>query len=238
MKKLQLNTNIQWEEYSGQELSAILQHHIFLIDAAVLFPLISQPEVLLSVEESQKAGRFIRREDQENYLVRKYILRQILSRFVGLAPAQISYFKTANKKPSIKGIHFNSSHSKQYIAIAISADPIGIDIEFYQEDFDFSDLINNCFSAEESSFINAETTMQQNFYTLWTRKEALIKATGEGIVEALNQIPSLFNTLERENSLFNINTVQWQNSTLSVASSAKAQHHKFWTILKPFYGEI
>lgn len=103
----------------------------------------------------------------------------------------IKYSKTG--KPFIdeyKGLHFNISHSNKCVACAISTDEeIGVDIEAIKS-------INiheyaSVFTEEEFLFIINSKKSIFNFYTLWTLKEAFLKALGQGF----NFNPQMFNVL-------------------------------------------
>ena len=86
-------------------------------------------------------------------------------------------------KPSLKKhpyIHFNISHCRNAIAIAISfSAPIGIDIEAIREYSPFS--LNRCFSKEEADYIKNSINPNKEFFRLWTLKESYVKAIGLGM---------------------------------------------------------
>ncbi len=79
-----------------------------------------------------------------------------------------------------EGIHFNISHCKEAVAIGISNQTIGIDVEGRRQ---FSDtLLQRTFSDEEQAAIKNSGDPQKEFAWLWTRKEAYFKWTGTGIL--------------------------------------------------------
>lgn len=98
-------------------------------------------------------------------------------------------------KPISKDKFFNISHSKGYVAFVMDDVPIGIDIEKIR-DVDPA-LIDFVSSEEEQKYIRSA----ENFYEIWTNKEALVKAIGTGIKQRINEIPGLpLNSIEEFNS--------------------------------------
>lgn len=220
--------NPQWDSYQGQSLSLADTNHVFKIKISDFQHRITDYPSTLSQQEIDRASRFLKQEDKENYLLRKYALRIILGNFSGRPPAEIRYHKTENKKPAIANIQFNTSHTKGYAVIAVSQETVGIDIEYLNRDFDYSDLLPSCFSAEESRLISLSEDMQQRFYILWTRKEALIKATGEGLAENLSDIPSLKQQVERRGERFEIRSYTDHDLLLSTAFISNLKKLKLW----------
>lgn len=223
--------NPNWNTYSGQDLSAVATNHLFIIKISTFLPVTANYPSILSRQELDRASHFLKQEDKENYLARKYACRMILSEFLAQPPEAIQYYQTANKKPAISNLHFNTSHTKGYAVITISEEPTGTDIEYLNPAFDYSDLLPSCFSPEESRFITLQKDMQQNFYILWTRKEALIKATGEGLTENLAQIPSLGSHIEREGQLFEVRSFKNSDVLISTAFISNLKKLKLWKYL-------
>jgi 4'-phosphopantetheinyl transferase len=146
---------------------------------------------LLSAGELEKALRFRFIQDQRRYIVTHAILRIILGGYLNSMPNKIEFISNDYGKPSLpekfKKIHFNLSHSKGLSALVFSTkSEIGIDVEKIDPEFDFDLIANTHFSNAENNFILAENGQsRKRFYTLWTRKEALLKAVGTGIGENL-----------------------------------------------------
>ena len=150
-------------------------------------PEISSFEKLLSVQEQEKAARFKFLRDRNSYIVTHALLRIILGNHLGSEPAEIEFISNDFGKPSLAGkckkIHFNLSHSSECSVLAFSIkSEIGVDIEKIDPGFDFDLIAKAHFSETENSFIDAERDeSRKRFYTVWTRKEALLKAIGTGI---------------------------------------------------------
>jgi 4'-phosphopantetheinyl transferase len=117
-------------------------------------------------------------------------LRVILSSYVGVPPGQIIFRYGSRGKPGLQpqvglpGIEFNLAHSHGTAIYAITQDrSVGVDIEFIQADFPVEDVATNFFSVAELSMLQAlpNTLRTEAFFKCWTRKEAFIKALGDGL---------------------------------------------------------
>lgn len=225
-----LERDSEWFPYHGQELLQKDLVHVFIINVSEHFQKIVATAVL-SVEELAKAERFLHQQSRHNYIAGKYFLRLLLSRFLYIPPVEINFQLKAKKKPAVAGIEFNVSHSKDHIVIAFSQTAIGIDIEHLDQDFQYNDVMDLCFSKQEAQFVKESPQQLLSFYTLWTRKEALLKATGEGLVDQLDQVPALTGQIFRQDSLFHINSLLTTTGQLiSVASTGNHQGLKLWTL--------
>lgn len=152
---------------------------------------------LLSEEEIQRSERYHREQDATRFIVGKGMLRTILSRYLGWSPPAISFTKSPNGKPRINpstGLQFNVSYSKNWIIVAVAAEPVGVDIEFMDEHFDYALIMDSWFMKEERDFITSGPVSHRNFFRLWTRKEALLKATSLGLDDYLKDFSCLDGT--------------------------------------------
>jgi 4'-phosphopantetheinyl transferase len=103
-----------------------------------------------------------------------------------MSPAEIVFQYGARGKPGIAGasIHFNASHSGDWAAYAVARTPlIGIDIEMIRPIPDMEQLAHRTFSDGEAAELQKIDTLrrQEGFYNCWTRKEAYVKAIGDGL---------------------------------------------------------
>lgn len=225
-----LNGAVTWTPYSGQDLSIKDFVHIFKIKASDYYLKI-RPEEVLSVEELAKAARFSHHQSRENYTVRKYFLRKLLSHFTGVPPAAVIFHLNDNKKPAIDGLFFNVSHSKDLITIAFSTTDIGIDLEYIDPYFKYKEVAEFCFSADEKAMVESDELPILSFYLLWTRKEAIVKATGEGLVEQLQEVPARSCLISRNGADYKIDSFfATETYLLSIAKSPHSLPAKFWTL--------
>ena len=97
--------------------------------------------------------------------------------------------KNEHGKPILKDhpdIHFNISHCKNGIAVAVSDKPIGIDIESYREVSD--SLLRYTMNEEEQRIIQTSDDPIRTFTEYWTKKEAVFKLRGTGITKGLHEL--------------------------------------------------
>ena len=146
----------------------------------------------LAQVERARADRFRTAALQEHFIIARGTLRAILGRCLNLPPADVPLDYGERGKPRIAGSHplrFNLSHSGGWALYALSLDrEIGVDLEQIGSMPDCELIARRFFSAPEIRDLLSLPPSQRNqaFYTCWTRKEAYIKACGEGLSLALD----------------------------------------------------
>jgi 4'-phosphopantetheinyl transferase len=197
--------------------------HVFCIDINARYdPSESCYRSILSTDEMNKADRFFQIHDRTSFLVRRYYLRLLLSKLVSKSPRDLIFDSTGNKKPTLLGQEFNTSHSGQYAVIAIGTKPVGIDIEKIDHTFQFEDIVSRYFSSEEQMYLKARNT-SHDFFHLWTRKEAMLKATGEGLVNNLHNLNCVPYQVLRNGLLYQLTTFGPEAGyVMSIASESAA----------------
>ncbi len=151
----------------------------------------------LSADERARAGRFYFEKDREHFIVARGLLRVILSRYLDIEPSQLRFCYSPFGKPSLvttsdqKTLSFNVSHSCGLALYAVTRDrKIGIDLERIRTDFACEQIAERFFSPREKAMLRAlqaEKAKHRAFFNCWTRKEAYIKARGEGLSLPLDQ---------------------------------------------------
>jgi 4'-phosphopantetheinyl transferase len=154
----------------------------------------------LPVEVTNEVIRFRNHEDRRLKLFSRLIVKKyhedLKSKFLW-SNREIS----GGGKPFYPGgKKFNISHSGSIVAVAFSDNEIGLDIEKCA-DFDTTAVLEY-FHAEEKKFIADSTNPGDAFFTVWTRKEAYLKAKGIGIVEGLNHENCLESSIGLEEKWF------------------------------------
>ena len=138
------------------------------------------PELLTHFpkERREKTLRYRQEKDRKQSLGAGALLRHLLqSRKI--EEAEIIYGE--HGKPEISGIHFNISHSGDYVVCAVGDGIVGCDIEKIGQ---FREpVVKRFFTEQETSYINAFSGegKKEEFYRLWTMKESYMKMTGEGL---------------------------------------------------------
>lgn len=140
----------------------------------------------LSNDESDRFYRYKSIPAQYQYITAHYYLRKVLSKKLNEDPREIRFAAMESGKPYLinhPDLHFNISHTNNMVLIAISDSPVGVDVEQEERSSDMLQILKHFFSEKElESFLRQPATRRQKaFFTGWTRKEAILKATGEGL---------------------------------------------------------
>src|SRR5215510_2871195 len=179
-------------------MPALSHGHVHVWCAALQQPsdVILQLVATLSDEEQHRAVRFQFNHLRESFIVSRGTLRFILAQYIPVEPGQIQFEYTPYGKPflskklNIPAISFNLSHSNGLVLYAITKDRrVGIDIEYIRAISDFENVSAATFSAFENNQLQSidDHLRMQAFFNCWTRKEAFIKAIGDGMSFPLDQ---------------------------------------------------
>jgi len=159
---------------------------------------------LLGPDERARAARFTVAEPRRQFVFGRIILRQWLGACLGIEPAAVELGCQSRGKPCLMpsarhpDLRFNLSHSGRRLAIAMACGrEVGVDIERIQPLADWLPLTERIFSPRERVELLALPQPRQlaAFFNGWTRKEAWLKATGEGLTDDL---PAIEVTLDPE----------------------------------------
>ena len=144
----------------------------------------------LTSDERNRSARLRFEHDRRRFVVAHGVLRELLGRYLGIAPGAVRFVYNAFGKPELSSelgrLKFNLSHSADLALIAIAADAeIGVDLEFIRggEQADWAEIARCFFSAAERDRLNTlpSHVYAQAFFSCWTKKEAYVKARGEGL---------------------------------------------------------
>ena len=145
---------------------------------------------ILSADETLRAERFYFEQHRQRFIVGRGLLRNILSRYLAIEPAQLQFEYGSRGKPELSQafsgskLQFNLSHSQGLALYGFTCDRrIGVDLEYLRPVTDAQKIAQRFFSDSESNSISAlpPSDQQKAFYRCWTGKEAYLKATGEGL---------------------------------------------------------
>lgn len=149
---------------------------------------------VLSRDEQLRAERYHFERDRRRFIVTRGVLRHLLGSHLDLTPAAIAFGYAKNGKPFVAGgatrIHFNVSHAHERALYAICRTcALGVDIEYLNREVDYCALAARFFTRRECAGLQRvlEAGRKRAFFACWTRKEAVIKATGDGLALPLDQ---------------------------------------------------
>jgi 4'-phosphopantetheinyl transferase len=149
-------------------------------------------EPYLSPDEKGRAARFRFERDRNSFVVVHGVLRILLGRYLNISPAGILFKYGSKGKPAIAGsagIDFNVSHTDGLAVFAFTAGcEVGVDVERIRPLPDMQSIADRFFCSEEAAELMLLTANQREhgFYLCWTRKEAYIKAIGDGLSASLD----------------------------------------------------
>ncbi len=146
-------------------------------------------------DEVLRADRFHFAKDRNHYIVARGLLRKLLAAYLGVGSAELEFIYTAKGKPFLKenrrgSINFNLAHSHERAIYAFShGRELGVDLEFIREDLADEKIAERFFSPCEIETLRTVPAelRKQAFFDCWTRKEAYIKARGEGLSMPLDE---------------------------------------------------
>lgn len=156
---------------------------------------------LLSPDEVRSANAFHFEKHRQRFIAARGTMRQILGACAGIAPEELVFAYGAKGKPELagegarSGIKFNLSHSEDIAILAVTRGlTVGIDIEWINREIATEELAERFFAAGEVRRLQAlpATERRNAFFTCWTRKEAYIKALGDGLSVPLDSFEVAF----------------------------------------------
>jgi len=150
----------------------------------------------LSTDEYMRAERFYFERDRKRFIVGRGLLRTILGYYLGIEPNLLQFCYGPQGKPALaetlsgSRLNFNLSHSQELVLYAVARErEIGVDIEHIRPITEVEQLAARFFSVREHAMFCALPPSQKlaAFFSCWTRKEAYVKATGDGLTFPLDQ---------------------------------------------------
>jgi len=151
-------------------------------------------QAILAEDERERAARFRDPMHGARFAVGRGVLRTLLGHYLNRRPEDIRFSYSDYGKPFIddtaETLRFNLSHSQELVLYAFTHQrQIGIDIEYIRSVSSRNQIAEQFFSHNENQALSALPVAQQTigFFNCWTRKEAYIKAHGEGLSLPLHQ---------------------------------------------------
>jgi 4'-phosphopantetheinyl transferase len=183
-----------WRPPEQEPLLADAEVHVWRVSLNQQHPRVQSLFRLLAAEEKERAERFYFQKDRDHFIVARGALRTILGLYLEVEPDQLRFRYAAYGKPYLEengcdGLRFNLSHSHGLALLAVTRGrEVGVDIEMVRQDVVEEQIAERFFSPREVSVLRSLPAEQQPeaFFNCWTRKEAYIKARGEGLTLPLD----------------------------------------------------
>jgi len=187
----------------------------------------------LTSDERNRSARLRFERDRRRFVVAHGVLRTLLGRYLGIPPDAVRFvynpFGKPDLSPELGRLKFSLSHSADLALIAIAEDgEIGVDVELIREQTDWAAIARCFFSAAEVDRLNGlpSPLHTQAFFSCWTKKEAYVKARGEGLA-LLDETPTDA-VLSRRWSLYTIQPAPGYIGALVIAGRGWCLRQWHW----------
>jgi len=185
-----MKSTINWSAPVAAPELAAEEVHVWRASLSTDEATLRNLESTLAEQEKARAARFIFEQDRDRYIAARGILRDVLGKYLRCAPQSIEFDYGSYGKPALARaasrpvICFNLSHSHALAVVAIGRErEVGIDVELIRPEFAGEEIARRYFSAKEiAELIGLPAELRaEGFFLCWTRKEAYIKAKGDGL---------------------------------------------------------
>jgi 4'-phosphopantetheinyl transferase len=169
--------------------------HVWRVSLEAWAPHVETLRSCLSADETARAARFRFARDYTHFVVARGLLRAMLGAYLGLRPGEVHFRYGPHGKPSLADglrparLRFNVTHSGGLALVAVALDrEVGVDLEQIRPLPDMEEVARRFFSPVEWDTLRGLPAAEQPgaFFACWTRKEAYIKARGEGLSRRLD----------------------------------------------------
>lgn len=152
---------------------------------------------LLNDEEKTRCRRFASPQSGRRFGLFRGALRLRLGRLLNISPSDVRFRSDPRGKPLLDesvhsgvNLHFNLSHSGDWLALATADLPVGIDIEDTRRTLDFVRIAHRVFGERAASILAGMSPDRRRdlFYRWWTAYEAFIKARGAALFADSKQL--------------------------------------------------
>lgn len=149
---------------------------------------------VLCAEELERARRLRFARVRDRFIVERGALRHLLGQYAVIEPGRLQFRYGLHGKPALTGdggaVCFNVSHSQGVALVAVTRGrELGVDVERIRPMFAVDRIAERFFAAREAAMLRAlpPSEKQVAFFLCWTRKEAYIKAVGDGLARPLDR---------------------------------------------------
>ena len=205
--------------------------HVWRVALAPPFALDCGAERNLDGEERRVASRFRYDDDRRRYTISHVALRDVLARYLGVSANRIEFGKDGHGKPRLaaefaaRDLRFNLSHCRRLALVAVAWHrEVGVDVEAIAADADDVQLAARRFAPREIAALRAlpPAERQAAFFRIWTRKEAYLKAVGQGVSIPLDSVDTTPDIIEPSDSATPQRPPRWSLHSFEVGHDCAA----------------
>jgi 4'-phosphopantetheinyl transferase len=188
--------NGRWELPPADLSFSSAEIHVWRVSLAPTGARLRSLRPLLDADERRRADSFCFETDRDHFVIARGVLRVLLGRYLNREPSALRFSYGSHGKPALadkpgrEALRFNVSHSHGLALVAVTLGrEIGVDLEWIRADLDLEGIAKRFFSPGEVAMLRAlaPNVQTEAFFACWTRKEAYIKARGEGLSLPLDQ---------------------------------------------------
>lgn len=177
-------TPVRWPRLRDDEIHVWCVELDEAADAAAL-------AACLSAGERERADGLPSSAHRRHFVAARATLRRLLGRYLDQEPGAVVFAHGAHGKPFLPqgGLHFNVSHTQGLVLYAIaSVREVGVDVEWMRPQVAHERIAARFFALEEREMLAQVPAEERRvaFYHIWTRKEAYLKARGDGLAAGLD----------------------------------------------------
>lgn len=159
--------------------------HVWLCRLDVAENALEQFMIFLDYDETARSTRLANSTLKRRFVVAHAFMRGVLSQYAHQNADELVFVRGEYGKPTLinSQLHFNLSHSRELAILAIAGKPVGIDVEFMDMQCEWKEIMQRFYTGIEVSKI-LELPLEKQyeaFLKVWTRKEAHMKVTGQGL---------------------------------------------------------
>ena len=164
--------------------------HVWRLDLRRAGADVENLERLLTPAESERAAAFRFARDRDRFVVARALRRITLGRYLDAPPNALAFATGPHGKPGLIGpgdaaaLQFNLAHADDLALLVVARGrPVGVDLERVRDDVPIMTLAERFFAPDELEALRQLPAGQRTaaFFRCWTRKEAFVKARGEGL---------------------------------------------------------
>jgi 4'-phosphopantetheinyl transferase len=179
-----------WAKNSGELVLTPGEIHVWRAVLDCSHSILLQYAATLADDEKARAARFFFERDHNRFVAARGILRHLLGGYLRCSPSDLQFAYHPRGKPFLvklatnRSIEFNIAHSRNLALLAFSCGySLGVDVEFVRSDIAAEEIAERYFCPQEVAELRAlrPSARPEGFFLGWTRKEAYIKAVGDGL---------------------------------------------------------